>query len=304
MIRFQDALLLVVTFSSILVGVAFPEVCSLFTGLPKFCMMALLFLSFLSLSLADLWDGFRDRLGEIIYLLSIKLVFFPTLIFFVFKWVAPTYAVAALLLSGISTGVVAPFFADMLDADVPKVILVVVASSIFVPFTLPVLVDILVGRQMDISLSAMIKLLSLVVFIPALGVETIRRVKPHLVAMLLQIKQPASLILFAVTNMGVFSGYAAFFRTQTSIVLTAFGVALLLAVLCFAAGLALGWKKPVQEKLSLVIMFGIMNNILVIVFGAEFFSPIEPTVAAAYCIPFFSFILPLRILKAVSGKRP
>ena len=304
MIRFQDALLLVVTFSSILVGVAFPEVCSLFTGLPKFCMMALLFLSFLSLSLADLWDGFRDRLGEIIYLLSIKLVFFPILIFFVFKWVAPTYAVAALLLSGISTGVVAPFFADMLDADVPRVILVVVASSILVPFSLPVLVDLLVGRQMEISLSAMIKLLSLVVFIPALGVETIRRVKPNLVAMLLQIKQPVSLILFAITNMGVFSGYASFFRTQTSIVLTAFGVALLLAVLCFAAGLVLSWKKPVQEKLSLIIMFGIMNNILVIVFGAEFFSPIEPTVAAAYCIPFFSFILPLRILKAVSGNRP
>lgn len=304
MIRFQDALLLVVTFSSILVGVAFPEVCSLFTGLPKFCMMALLFLSFLSLSLVDLWDGFRDRLGEIIYLLSIKLVFFPILIFFVFKWVAPTYAVAALLLSGISTGVVAPFFADMLDADVPKVILVVVASSILVPFSLPVLVDILVGRQMDISLSAMIKLLSWVVFIPALGVETIRRVKPNLIAMLLQIKQPVSLILFAITNMGVFSGYASFFRTQTSIVLTAFGVALLLAVLCFAAGLVLSWKKPVQEKLSLIIMFGIMNNILVIVFGAEFFSPIEPTVAAAYCIPFFSFILPLRILKAVSGNRP
>lgn len=304
MIRFQDALLLVVTFSSILVGVAFPEVCSLFTGLPKFCMMALLFLSFLSLSLVDLWDGFRDRLGEIIYLLSIKLVFFPILIFFVFKWVAPTYAVAALLLSGISTGVVAPFFADMLDADVPKVILVVVASSILVPFSLPVLVDLLVGRQMDISLSAMIKLLSWVVFIPALGVETIRRVKPNLIAMLLQIKQPVSLILFAITNMGVFSGYASFFRTQTSIVLTAFGVALLLAVLCFAAGLVLSWKKPVQEKLSLIIMFGIMNNILVIVFGAEFFSPIEPTVAAAYCIPFFSFILPLRILKAVSGNRP
>ena len=303
MIRFQDALLLIVTFSSIFIGVAFPKVCSVFSGLPKFCMMALLFLSFLSLSLADLWDDFRARFGEIIYLLCIKLVFFPILIFFVFKMIAPAYALAALLLSGISTGVVAPFFADLLDADVSKVLMVVVASSVLVPFSLPVLVDLLVGRQLDISLSAMVKLLSLVVFIPALAVETIRRIKPDLVAKLLRIKQPISLILFAVTNMGVFSGYAAFFRTQTSVVLTAFGVAILLAVCCFAAGLVFSWKKPIDEKLAVIIMFGIMNNILVIVFSAEFFSPIEPTVAAAYCIPFFSFILPLRILKSASQNR-
>ncbi len=303
MIRFQDALLLIVTFSSIFIGVAFPKVCSVFSGLPKYCMMALLFLSFLSLSLADLWDDFRARFGEIIYLLCIKLVFFPILIFFVFKMIAPAYALAALLLSGISTGVVAPFFADLLDADVSKVLMVVVASSVLVPFSLPVLVDLLVGRQLDISLSAMVKLLSLVVFIPALAVETIRRIKPDLVAKLLRIKQPISLILFAVTNMGVFSGYAAFFRTQTSVVLTAFGVAILLAVCCFAAGLVFSWKKPIDEKLAVIIMFGIMNNILVIVFSAEFFSPIEPTVAAAYCIPFFSFILPLRILKSASQNR-
>ena len=75
--------------------------------------------------------------------------------------------------------------------------------------------------------------------------------------------------------------------------LIAFGVAILLAIFYFLAGLAFSWKKPIQDKVTVILMFGIMNNILVVVFSSEFFSPLEPTVAAAYCIPFFSFIIPL-----------
>jgi BASS family bile acid:Na+ symporter len=40
-----------------------------------------------------------------------------------------------------------------------------------------------------------------------------------------------------------------------------------------------------------------MNNVLVIVFAARFFSPIEPTLAAMYMIPFFGLILPLRVFR-------
>jgi BASS family bile acid:Na+ symporter len=302
MIRFQDGLLLGVTFSSIFIGVAFPEIGSLFSEFPKFCMMALLFLSFLSIKIAALWNGLRCRFREILLFLCIKLIFLPILFFYIFKWIAPEYAFSALLLSGISTGVVAPFFADTLEADVSKVILVVVTSSILVPFTLPVLVECLIGRQMDISLRSMVQLLSLVVFIPALGVEVLRRIQPSAIDLLLRVKQPFSLVLFALTNMGVFSRYSAFLQNQTSVVLIAFGVAILLAIFYFLAGLAFSWKKPIQDKVTVILMFGIMNNILVVVFSSEFFSPLEPTVAAAYCIPFFSFIIPLRIMQAKSQK--
>ena len=300
MIRFQDGMLLAVTFSSIIIGIVFPETCSIFSGLPKYCMMALLFLSFLSIKLTDLFRSLKGRFSEILIFLFLKLIVLPVGVFFVFRSVAPQFALAALLLSGISTGVVAPFFADILDTDVSRVILVVVTSSILVPFTLPVLVEFLVGSQMDISLGAMIQLLSLVIFIPVVSVEALRRIQPLWIEKLLQVKQPVSLVLFAVTNMGVFSSYAAYFRSQVSVVAIACGVAIILAIFYFFIGLAISWRKSVQDKIATIIMFGIMNNILVIVFSAEFFSPLEPTVAAAYCIPFFSFILPLRILKTVS----
>jgi BASS family bile acid:Na+ symporter len=41
-------------------------------------------------------------------------------------------------------------------------------------------------------------------------------------------------------------------------------------------------------------MLGNMNNVLVLVFSSEFFTPIEPMVAAMYLVPFFGLVIPLR----------
>ena len=296
MIRPQDGLLLVVAFASILLGVAFPGICSFFSGMPKYAMMALLFLSFLSVRPSDLFLDLKSGLADIGLLLMLKLVVLPVIVYLAFILVLPRYAPAALLLSGISTGVVAPYVADMLEVKVSKVILVVVLGSLLVPFTLPVLVEILLGHQIAIPLSDMIQLLGLIVLIPFLTVEALRRARPRWVPVMLQVKQPVSLLLFAITNMGVFSTYADFFRNEMKTVGEACGVSFLLAALYFAAGLALSWRKPIKEKITTIIIFGIMNNVLVMVFSAEFFGPLEPTVAAAYSIPFFGFILPLRVL--------
>jgi BASS family bile acid:Na+ symporter len=57
-------------------------------------------------------------------------------------------------------------------------------------------------------------------------------------------------------------------------------------------------KQPVDYQLSVILSFGIMNNVLVMVFSAEFFTPLEPTVAAVYTIPFYGLIIPLRLYQS------
>ena len=54
-------------------------------------------------------------------------------------------------------------------------------------------------------------------------------------------------------------------------------------------------KGPVENHLASAIILGNMNNVLVLVFSAEFFGPLEPTVVAMYMIPSFGLILPLRV---------
>ncbi len=293
----QDGLLLMVTLSSIAIGVSLPMIGLPFAGLPKYCMMALLFLSFLSIRIRNIWRTAKSQFGRIAFILICKLCLLPILTYFLFKSIAPHYALGALLLSGISTGVVSPFFADRLGIDTTHVLVIVVLSSILVPFTLPVLVSIFIGETIQISLAAMVELLCMVVFLPLAAVHLLKRVSMGLVESLQRVRYPLSLVLFAVTNLGVFSGYAAFFKENPIMIAESFMASVGLAVIYVITGLVVAFRRSVSEIIETIIIFGIMNNILVIVFSSEFFGPVEPTLAAIYSIPFFGLIIPLRFLE-------
>jgi BASS family bile acid:Na+ symporter len=302
MFRTRDLVLLGVVFSSLLAGVLAPRFCAVFQPYPLYCMMSLLFLSFLSIRITEVWEILKRRSALILLFLLIRMILLPVGIALLFRLFWPAYSLAALLLSGISTGVVAPFISGLLRANSPLVLVVVVVSSLLVPFTLPSLVELLFGRSLEISLSGMMRLLLLVIFVPVAAAEFLRRLSGGLHMALTKAQYPISLVLFAVTNMGIFSKYSEFFYQKPMSVAAALGVSFVLAGIYLVAGLLLSWGRPVKDQLAAVICLGIMNNVLVIVFSSQFFSPIEPTVAAMYMIPFFGLLLPLRAWGRVRGR--
>jgi BASS family bile acid:Na+ symporter len=222
------------------------------------------------------------------------MILLPAAIFFLFRAFWPGYSLSALLLTGISTGVVAPFISGLLQANTPLVLVVVVCSSLLVPFTLPPMVDILCGRSLELSVWAMMRLLLIVIFVPVLLAQILRKLSSSVVGSLRQHQFPISLFLFAVTNMGIFSKYSNFFYQEPMTIVMATVVAFILGALYLVVGILLPWGRPVEDQVAAVICLGMMNNVLVIVFSSEFFTPIEPTVAAMYMIPFFALIVPLR----------
>ena len=297
MFRVKDLVLLVVTFSSMLLGVLFSDYVSVFRPFPLYCMMSILFLSFLSIKITEVWGAVRGNALKIALLLLFKLIFLPVIVFFIFQAVCPTYTLAAFLLSGISTGVVSPFFADLMKARSAVVLVMVVASSMLVPFSLPPLVSLFFSQDMEIPLVAMMRLLFFVIFVPIFLVEVLRRSMPGFTDFIKKCQYPLILVIFAIANMGIFSEYAEFFYRKPMTILAAFLVSVTLATFYFLAGLLFSWGRPLEDRLSVVISFGIMNNVLVLIFSSQFFGPIEPTVAAIYTIPFYGLILPLRFYK-------
>jgi bile acid:Na+ symporter, BASS family len=103
-----------------------------------------------------------------------------------------------------------------------------------------------------------------------------------------------SLILCIMIILGVVSRYADFFHGKPSVILEAVLVSVGLAVFSFVAGALASLRQPLADRLSIIISFGIINNILVVVFSSEFFGPIEPLVAMVYTVPFFCSIVFLR----------
>jgi BASS family bile acid:Na+ symporter len=295
MIRLQDSLLLVVSYSGIVAGVLFPRLGAPFQGIPLYCMMALLFLSFLSVPLGDMVETLHHEKGRVSYLLLLKLIVLPGVVFVVFHRIAPGYALAALLLSAASTGVIAPFFAGILPADIPLVVVMLVASSLLMPLTLPVLVQGLMGRTVEMPFLPMVEMLCAVVFIPFALAEALKRSATGAMERLVRWRFGISLFLFGITNLAIFSKYASHVLQAPATLVNAFVVAVLLAALYLAIALVASWKMPLPQQLSVMICCSIMNNILILVFSSRFFGARESAVAAMYTVPFFLMIVPLRL---------
>jgi BASS family bile acid:Na+ symporter len=303
MFRTRDLVLLVVIYSSLVAGILFPKIGRPFQPFPLYCMMALLFLSFLSIKISQIWSTVRRSALLIGCFLFIRMILVPVGIALVFRLLWPAYSLSALLLSGISTGVVAPFISTLLEANTPLVLVVVVTSSLLVPFTLPPIVDLLFSQSMDISLIGMMRLLFMVVFVPVALAEILKKTSGATVERLIQKQYYISLVMFTVTNLGIFSKYSEFFYQQPLSIVAAGGVSFMLAGSYLVVGLLISWGRKVEDQVATVLCLGIMNNVLVIVFSSEFFTPLEPTVAAMYMIPFFALILPLRAYRGWKTRR-
>ncbi len=295
MLGLRDWIMLAVIFASIFAGVALEEFSSFLRPFPTACMMAFLFMSFLSYRLSHIVGAIMNSWGRILGFLALKLILLPAAVFVIFQGISPRYALGALLLSGVSTAVVSPFFSELVRGNTPMVLFILVGSSLLVPFSLPVMVKVLSGEAMNISLKAMMQLLCVIVFIPVFLAEAFNRWLPKAVHVIRKGQYGFALVLFILTNLGVFSRYAEFLRQNPAVIVEALAVSGVLAAIYFIAGILCALGRPMQDQLALTIIFGMMNYVLVIVFSSEFFGPLEPTLAAVYSIPFFLLIIPLRL---------
>jgi BASS family bile acid:Na+ symporter len=292
--RGNDLLLVLVVMSSMTVAIIYPNFGSLFQALPVYCVMANFFLSYLSIEFTAVLKALKGHSRQIMTFTLMKLVLLPIILYLIFGFFAPAYALSALLLTGVSTGVVAPFISNMVRGNSSLVLVVVVITSFLAPFTLPALIQIVAVKQADISFFAMLRMLALVIFVPILAVEALRRLTPRLLAPLMKRQFPISLVLFAIINLGVFYRYAPFFKKEPAMIIMASIIALVLAAVYCITGIIFFWKNSIENQLAGAVMLGNLNNVLVIVFSSEFFGPVEPMVAAMYMIPFFVLVVPLR----------
>lgn len=290
----NDLLLVIVVISSMTIAILYPDFGSLFRKLPVYCLMANFFLSYLSIEFSSIWNVLKTYSRQILTITTIKLAILPVILFYIFDQLAPSYALSALLLTGVSTGVVAPFISNLVKGNSSLVLVVVVITSTLAPFTLPALIKIIAVKQVEVSFWGMIRMLATVIFVPILIVEIFRIFAPRLLRSLMKRQFPVSLILFAVINLGIFYRYAPFFKKEPHVIFMATAVTIVLAAIYCIVGIYLFRKSSLENKLAGAIILGNINNVLVIVFSSNFFGPIEPLVAAMYIVPFFGLIIPLR----------
>jgi len=292
--RSKDIVLLAVVFSSMAAGICSPAVFAFLQPYPLPCLMILFFMSFLSIRLEAVRDALREASISILSIVVLKMFVLPVAIYFVFLYVLPDYAVAALLLTGVSTGVVAPFMSNLVGGNSARVLVVTVITSVLVPFSLPAVVGIVLAKSVHLSFWSMLQVLALAIFVPIAAVQVLRRWAPHWLDAANRRSYPVNLVMFALINLGVFSKYAEIFYTDPTLIVEAALVDIVLSGVYCATGIFFFRGKPIEDRVGGAVMLAHMNNILLVVFSSHFFGPRETVVAAMYLLPFFGLVLPLR----------
>jgi bile acid:Na+ symporter, BASS family len=288
--------MLVIPFS-ILSGILIPQIGQLFSPYLLVLLGALLFLNLLKLELKDLGVTFAKP--KMLLILSLtKLLILPLLLYSIAHVFFSAMALPVLLLSGISTGLGAPFVVNFVGGRLSLVVGLIISTSIAVPFILPTLVFLLFKTNFSIQILDMMLLLTCALFIPlALGI-IVKKYSSRLARIAEANSLGASIGLMVLINFAMFASYSSYFLTEKTFVLHT----ILVSFLLYAAYGLIGYlfvifahkNSTINERISGFIAMTYINNVLVVVFAQHFFSPQVAALAAFYNIPYYVGILVLK----------
>src|SRR5215472_2551229 len=199
-----SALLFLVVMISIVIGVVLPQFSKIFAPYLLIWLGALLFLNLIQLEVSDLVSAFAHP-KTIVLLSLIKLVVLPLVLYASTLIIYPSLALSVLLLSGISTGLGAPFVANFIGSNFTLIVGLIIVTSLAVPFVLPPIVHLFVSSHFSISLTHMIVLLAAALLTPFLAGWVTKRFSTRAAEYISKNSLYSSIVLIMLINMAVFS---------------------------------------------------------------------------------------------------
>ena len=286
-------------FLSTVLGVLIPSIGELFSPYILVILGILLFLNLTQLEFQDLVLTFKKP--KLLLILSImKVIVIPVTMYLVTSQVSPKHALPVLLLSGISTGLGAPFVTNYVGGKLSIIVGMVIVTSLVVPFVLPMLVYALYNTEFSIPIFDMIFLLVVSLVFPLVTSGLIKKYLPKLATRIKKSSLPLSIILMDMINFAIFSNFSTYFYLDSSFVILTTVVAILLFAIFAITGYFMSYfikrDSSIRSRISGLIVMSYVNNILVTVFAQQFFGSQVAALAAFYNIPYYMGIIFLKVL--------
>jgi BASS family bile acid:Na+ symporter len=285
---------------SIVTGVLFPTTGMSLEPYLLVWLGGLLYVNLINLHPRHLVNTFRKPKALMVFTIG-KLILLPCIVYVITSLVYPKLALSATLLSGISTGLGAPFAINFIGAGgIGTIAALVTISSLVVPVTFPFILYVFFEDtgEFVIPIYDISFLLVIALFIPlSLGWST-RKYVPRVSKFVAGNSLFLSVIFIILINFSMFARFSQYFFIDQSLVLTSLISASLLFVLYLLVGylLALSIKgQLITTRINGIIAMTYINNILVFVVAERFFDIETAALAALYNIPYYVGLLVLRM---------
>jgi bile acid:Na+ symporter, BASS family len=254
----------------------------------------LLYVNLINLHPRHLVSAFRKPRTLMVFTIG-KLILLPCIVYVITSLVYPKLALSTTLLSGISTGLGAPFAINFIGAgEISTIAALVTISSLVVPVTLPLILYVFFEdtEEFVIPIYDIGFLLVTALFIPLFLGWSTRRYVPGVSKFVAGNSLFLSVIFIMLINFSMFARFSQyFFVVDQSLVLTSLISASILFVIYLLVGylLALSVKEQsiIATRINGIIAMTYINNILVFVVAERFFDIETAALAAFYNIPYY-----------------
>lgn len=297
----DDLTLLVAIAVSTVIGILVPSFGIIFEPHLLVLLGFLLFLNLIKMDPQELGLQFKKPMPIILFT-AIKLFAIPLLLFGVTSIIYPSLAIPVLLLSGISTGLGAPFVINVFERShqLPLVVGMIIASSVVVPFVLPSLVYFLVDvEKFHIPFLDMIILLAEALFLPLFAGWLVKSKVPKIAKKIESSSFLPSVILISFMNLGIYAKFSNYFISEysfvTTMIIAAFVLFFVYGLIGYFTSYIIG-KKDKSSRVAAFVIMSYVNNTLVVVFASQFFGTEVAALAAFYNLAYYGLMVPLKKL--------
>jgi bile acid:Na+ symporter, BASS family len=290
-----------VLFSTIL-GLLFPNIGILVEPYLLLWLGLLLLFNLINMNLSELYMVFSHPKNLIILTIA-KLVLIPVGLYTIMNLFSLTIVpisanlmLSVFLLSGISTGLGSPFVVNFVGGRLPIVVGLIIATSLTVPFLLPILIFIFFSSNFAIPIFDMIVLLVVALILPLIASQLLKKISPKLTELINKKSLNLSLVFIFLINLGVFAKYSYFFFSNSLVTIENIILAFILfgyyGLTGYSISRLMGLSK--DDRISTIISMIYINNILIVVFAQQFFGTEIAALAAFFNIPYYLGILLLK----------
>jgi bile acid:Na+ symporter, BASS family len=290
-----------VLFSTIL-GLLFPNIGILVEPYLLLWLGLLLLFNLINMNLSELYMVFSHPKNLIILTIA-KLVLIPVGLYTIMNLFSLTIVpisanlmLSVFLLSGISTGLGSPFVVNFVGGRLPIVVGLIIATSLTVPFLLPMLIFLFFSSNFAIPIFDMIVLLLVALILPLIASQLLKKISPKLTELINKKSLNLSLVFIFLINLGVFAKYSYFFFSNSLVTIENIILAFILfgyyGLTGYSISRLMGLSK--DERISTMISMIYINNILIVVFAQQFFGTEVAALAAFFNIPYYVGILLLK----------
>ena len=262
-------------------GMAAPRLFSLFNPYILLFLMAVMFFSILKIDVGELLGTIANPL-YVIYLSCIVLFVVPVACYGIASIIMPEISAATLIACALPTAVSSTSITILLKGNANIALVVTVLTALVVPFTLPALVELLIGVETSASYLDMVVMLAEVVILPFFLALAAKRAMPRAIDRTKRYYPTLNVFFLFFVIAGPVAKNASLIYDNLGDTVEILAFFFFIMVLRHLLGWYASSWRPFEDRIASTTVIAYSNIGLGIGFAYDFFSPFIVLVVVLY----------------------